>query len=57
MKIIVEIKNVYGKETIYPACDQSKLLADLAGNKTITVQNLSIIKKLGYQIEVKQQTI
>ena len=57
MKITIEIKGVYGLETIYPACDTAKLFARLAGTKTITRHALETIKLLGYEIEVKQKTI
>ena len=57
MLITVEIKHVYGSETIYPACDKSRLLARLSGHKTLTRRALEMIKALGYQIDVKPQTI
>jgi len=52
MKLQVTIKNVYGNETIYPACEQSKLLAKLAGHKTLTRYDIELIKALGYTVEV-----
>jgi len=57
MNITVEIKNVYGNRTVYPACSASLLLARLAGKKTFTLDALNTIKALGYTVEVKQQTI
>ena len=57
MLITVEIKTVYGSETIYPACDKSRLFARLSGHKTLTSRALEMIKALGYQIEIKPQTI
>ena len=54
MNITVEVKNVYGNETIYPVCETSKLLAKLAGTKTITHEAIQTIKALGYKIELKQ---
>ena len=54
MRILVQIKNVYGNETIYPICDTAKNLARLAGTKTLTRESIAIIKTLGYQIEVQQ---
>ena len=52
MIISVEIKNVYGAEKIYPACNTSKLFADIAGTKTLTRSVLQTIKSLGYSIEI-----
>jgi len=53
MNITVQIKNIYGKETIYPACEVSEQLALLAGTKTLTRDSINIIKKLGYTINVQ----
>jgi hypothetical protein len=52
MKIQVTIKNVYGNETIYPACDKAKLFASMLGQKTLTRADISRIKQLGFEIEV-----
>ena len=52
MKISVTIKNIYGVQTIYPACPQSALMAELAGTKTLIAQAIALIKKMGYEIEV-----
>ena len=52
MQLQVTIKNVYGEDKVYPACDQSRLLAQLAQTKTLTPPSLSIIKALGYSLEV-----
>ena len=57
MKLIVEIKNVYGNETIYPSCETSKILVELTGKKTLTPQTIATIKKLGYTIEVKTKQL
>lgn len=57
MIISVEIKNVYGAEKIYPACNTSKLFADIANTKTLTRGVLQTIKALGYSIEVKHAEV
>ena len=57
MLISVEIKNVYGAEKIYPACNTSKLFADIANTKTLTRSVLQSIKALGYSIEIKQAEV
>jgi hypothetical protein len=56
MKIQVKIKSVYGKDNIYPACEVSKKLAALSGHTTLTQNAITIIKALGYAIEVIQET-
>jgi len=56
MKITIRIEKNYGIETAYPSCDQSKLLARLAGTKTLTAHALDTIAALGYQIQIEQST-
>jgi hypothetical protein len=57
MKIQVEVKEVYGNKTIYPACETSKAFAALARTKTLTFDAIQIIKSMGYEIEQKVQTL
>lgn len=57
MTITIEIRDVYGIRTIYPHCQTAKLLARLAGTKTITRHALETIKALGYTVEVKQPEV
>jgi len=54
MKIIVEIKTVYGEQKVYPVCSNAQVFADIAGTKTLTEYTLNKIKALGYSIEVQQ---
>ena len=56
MKITIRADKNYGVETFYPACDQSKIFARLAGTKTLTRHALRDIAALGYQIEIEQTT-
>lgn len=53
MKIMIEIKNNYGKTTYYPACEKASLLASLAGTKTLTFEAIRTIKELGYAVQIK----
>jgi len=52
--ITVELKSIYGVQTIYPACHQSRLFAEIANTKTLTRAAIEKIKKLGYSVTVKQ---
>ena len=52
-KIIVEVKQVYGNETIYPICETAKIFASMVQHKTLTARVITDIIKLGYTIEVK----
>lgn len=55
MTIKVRIKNVYGKEMIYPACPKAELFTALLGQETLTRTDINLIKQLGYAIEVTQE--
>lgn len=48
MELSIEIKNVYGNPTIYPACDKSKTLAEFKCQKTFTERDVKLLKTLGY---------
>ena len=56
MTITIEVKDVYGNKTVYPACKVSEAFARLAGTKTLTHAALAIIESMGYAIELKPQT-
>ncbi len=55
--ITVEIKTVYGREAIYPACPKSITFTDMLGQSTLTRRDIEYIKQLGYQINIKQPEI
>ncbi len=52
--ITVSIKNIYGRDVVYPICDDAKSFAQLAGTKTLTMDAIGHIKNLGYTVSVKQ---
>jgi len=52
MEILVTLKNVYGNDTIYPACPKAETFAKLAGTKTLTLDTIKLIKVLGYTVSV-----
>ena len=56
MELHVTIKSVYGNEAVYPNCTKSKLLSQLAGQKTLTPQTIKIAKLLGYTFHVEQSS-
>ena len=55
--ITVEIRDVYGKPTVYPMDDAARTFADIAGTTTLTDMTLKRIKLLGYHINVTQRKI
>ncbi len=50
MKLIVQIKNIYGVNRIYPVCEKSKTFSRIAGLKTLQSTTIDEIIKLGYKI-------
>ena len=48
MELLVQIKNIYGRDVIYPICEKSQLLTRLSGNRTLTEEAIAVIKGLGY---------
>lgn len=54
MEIMIEIRDVYGEEKYYPACDKAMMFAKLCGTKTLTKHAIATIKQLGYSINIKQ---
>jgi hypothetical protein len=57
MEILVDVKNVYGQELVYPICPKAKLFAEMVGTKTLTKQVLAHIRKLGYTVVIKQKEL
>lgn len=52
-KVLVEVRDVYGNRRIYPANETAKLFTDIAGTRTLDPHVVRLIRKLGYEIEVK----
>lgn len=52
-QITIQVRNVYGNETIYPACPTSAFFCGLAGTKTITAEMMRMIIAQGYEITVE----
>jgi len=57
MAIQVNIKQVYGVERIYPVNDQAIILTQLTKKKTLDREDINLIKKLGYEVEVVAEKI
>ena len=56
-EIILQVKNVYGNELIYPSCHISNALIKLKNAKTFTKADLNVFKSLGLIIKWKAETI
>ena len=57
MNLIVEKKNVYGVDRIYPVCKDAKILTALTGQKTLLDVDIKLIKQLGYTLTTKREEI
>ena len=53
--LIVEKKNVYGVERVYPVCKKAKLFARISGNKTLLDEDRKLIAELGYTFSNKAE--
>jgi copper chaperone CopZ len=56
-KLIVQIKNIYGVQRVYPVCEKSKSFSRIAGLKTLQQSTIDEIKKLGYKIETRGEKL
>jgi hypothetical protein len=57
MELIVQKKNVFGVERIYPKCNKSRLLTALTGQKTLLDVNIKLIKQLGYTLKTESEEV
>jgi hypothetical protein len=55
--IIIQVRNVWGVQTVYPICAQAQLFAKLAGTTTLTRHALQTIEALGYTITMQPEVI
>jgi hypothetical protein len=57
MELIVTVEHHYGERRVYPECDKSRLLANIANKMTLTEATIELIKDLGYTFKVKSEEI
>jgi hypothetical protein len=57
MKLIIEVKNVYGVPRVYPVCAKSHSFARIAGLKTLSPEVIEEIKKMGYKLTEEKKEI
>jgi len=55
--LIVKKKNVWGRELIYPVCNDAILFSCIAVSKTLCPTTIANIKKLGYKFETQKEEI
>ena len=56
-EIILEVKNVYGNELIYPSCHVANALIKLKNGKTFSKSDVNVFKSLGLIVRFKARTI
>ena len=49
--IEVEVRNVFGRSLVYPVNDNAKILASIAGAKTLSTIDLENAVKLGLNVK------
>lgn len=54
MEVTVKIKTVYGRETIYPACDITRTICQVAKRKTLSQFDINLLKHIGWTVNVEQ---
>ena len=57
MRLIIEVKNVYGVPRVYPVCAKSHSFARIAGLKTLSPEVIEEIKKMGYKLTEEKKEI
>ena len=57
MIITVAVRSVYGNELVYPADDAAATFAALINAKTFNRQQLTLIRTLGYTVNVAAGTL
>jgi len=55
--LIVEERNVFGNDLIYPVCERSKELTALTGHKTITEDSKRKLKAMGHTLVMREKTL
>jgi len=53
----VRVTEKYGRETIYPDCERSRLFAELLKQTTLTRTNIEVIKKLGFEFKTRNEEL
>ena len=56
-EIILQVKNVYGNDLIYPSCHIANALIKLKAGKTFSKADLNVFKSLGLIIKWKAGSI
>lgn len=50
MKLLVELRHVYGTKKYYPACIRSKNVAKLMRQLTFSKENVILLREIGFEV-------
>lgn len=50
MKLTLTYKSVFGRDSYYPDDNNGKLIAQLGGFKTFTIEQINLMKKEGWEL-------
>ena len=57
MEILVRVAHNYGNRVNYPVCETARNFAEIAGTKTLKLETVNLIKKLGYKVNVENEVV
>jgi len=57
MTLYVKIKNVFGKDLLYPDCPESKFLCELCNSRIITDPMRRILISQGYSLATRSREV
>lgn len=52
--MIVRVDKAYGNTLIYPECEISRIFTKLLKAKSLTPEQIKLIKELGYEVHLQQ---
>jgi hypothetical protein len=55
-RVLVEVRNSYGRDLVYPADGTARIFAKIAGTRTFSPAGLDLIRQLGYEITMRQDS-
>ena len=53
MKLTLNYKSAYGNDRYYPACKDSEIICSLADIKSFTQNQINMMKREGWELDIK----
>ena len=54
--VLVKRRQVYGSDMFYPANPLADMITELTGNRTLTQENIDVLKNHGYTVKLISET-